>query len=213
MKTPLVILSSCLLASCSSGPASNPSISAGRYAALAEGKTAKTPAAYRLTVEITEKGGTVYRSAADLQPGARTGIKQVREFIYPSEYRLAESAQLKLPTSGDSPVLTPVTPTAYETKEVGYTGELEVRQQGGFIVVTGALKHLSFDGFTRAPGEAVSPLVDARTGNLITENTVQLPRFTTTETPVYIAGLPGKTHVVDLPSIPAKLKITCEPLE
>lgn len=213
MKAPLVILSSCLLASCGDQLASNPSITGGRYAALANEK-ARTPAAYRLGIEIEEKGkGTVYRSTARLKPGARAEIEQIREFIYPTEFRLAETAAVKVPASGNPAAITPVTPTGFSKKHTGYTGELELRQEGAFVVVSGMLRHVAFTGFTRAPGEAVSPLVDARSGRLISENTVQMPNFRSTETPVYVAGLAGKTHVFDLPDIPAKLKITCEPAD
>lgn len=209
MKIPFAILSAGLLASCGKDLASNPSIASGRYAELA-GQETRIPKSYLVAVKFTGKGGEIEPEAINLRPGQKMAIKQTREFIYPAEYALADASQVKLPASQKA--VSPVTPVSFAKKDLGYTGELKIEQRGAFVVVRGDIQHLKFDGFSRAPGEAVSPLIDASSRTIISDNRVDLPNFTRTETPVFVAGLPGRPHVIDLPSVPAKMTITCEPV-
>jgi hypothetical protein len=106
--------------------------------------------------------------------------------------------------------VTPTTPKDFATRHLGYTGTFTVEPRGAFVIIRGMLTHEKFAGFSRAPGEAISPIVDGRNQVVLSDNRVDLPNFVRSETPVYIAGLPGVPHVIELPAIPGKVTITCE---
>lgn len=109
----------------------------------------------------------------------------LREFVYPNDFKPAETQRMTI----------------------------SVEPRGGFIIIEGMLSHEKFAGFSRAPGEAIFPLVDAERKVLLSDNRVDLPNFVRSETPIYVAGLPGVAHVIDLPTIPGKVSITSEPVE
>jgi hypothetical protein len=222
MTKPLVFLASAmLLAQCSHSNSGNASIAVGRYSELA-GQEKKSPKKYRLTMTFIEKGQTPSSPTLVTKPGKEVKIQMLREFVYPNDFKLAETPRLTMATAsrqGNLPAtkgifpVTPTTPTGFVTRDLGYTASLSVEPNGGFVVIKGMLTHEKFAGFSRAPGEAISPLVDAKNRVVITDNRVDLPNFVRSETPVYVAGLPGVAHVIDLPTIPAKVSITCEPMD
>lgn len=221
MTKPFVFLASAmLLAQCSHSNSGNASIAAGRYSELA-GQDKKSPKKYRVTMKFIENGQTTSSPTLVAKPGKEVKIQMLREFVYPNDFKLAQMPRITMSASsqqgnlsakkGVFPV-TPTTPTGFVTRDLGYTASLSVEPNGGFVVIKGMLTHEKFAGFSRAPGEAISPLVDASRKILITENRVDLPNFVRSETPIYIAGLPGVAHVIDLPTIPGKVSITCEPV-
>lgn len=218
MKKPLALISlAALLSNCSHQTAANVPVPSGRYAELV-GQPTKNPKHYRVTLNFEGKGEAASQSPSlVVGPGQTAKIKAVREFIYPSDYDLAEASEVKLVVAssgkaGAFPV-TPSTPKSFVTKNLGYTGELSVKPQGAFVVIKGMLAYEKFAGFSRAPGEAISPLVEARNGKIITDNRVDLPNFVRSETPLYIAGLPGVPHSIDLPGVPGKVTVTCTPVD
>ena len=215
MKKPIVLLVSALvLANCSQQGASNSSISINRFASLTEGKPAAARE-YQLRVVIEEKGKPVNESLLVTRPGKEAKLSQVKDFIYPSAYQLPEVSKLKVSASASPrpyPV-TPSTPEDFVTKELGYTGSFSVKPEGGFLIIKGMLSNEKFIGFSRAPGEAISPIKDADTRMILTDNRVDLPNFVKTETPIFIAGLPGVGHKIELPGLDGSVTITCEPLK
>jgi hypothetical protein len=222
MTKPFVLLASAmLLAQCSHSNSGNASIAVGRYSELA-GQDKKSPKKYRVTMKFIENGQTTSSPTLVTKPGKEVKVEMLREFVYPNDFKLAETPRLRMSaasrqenfpaTKGIFPV-TPTTPTGFVTRDLGYTASLSVEPNGGFIVIKGMLTHEKFAGFSRAPGEAISPLVDAEQKILLTENRVDLPNFVRSETPIYIAGLPGVAHVIDLPTIPAKISISCEAVD
>jgi hypothetical protein len=213
MTKPILLISSALLLSqCAHHGSHNASIAVGRYNELAgqEGKAAKK---YRVTMKFIENGKVAAAPVLVARPGQDVEVKIQQSFVYPNDYKPAKTAKISMPASKASAPVTPITPTGYETRKLGYSASLNIRRNGGFVVVKGMLSHEKFAGFSRAPGEAISPLVDTRTKTLLSDNRVDLPNFVRSETPLYVAGLPGVEHVVDLPAIPAKVVITCEPIE
>ncbi|QJE98635.1 hypothetical protein [Luteolibacter luteus] len=214
MTKPLFLLASTvLLANCSQQTASNPSISIDHLADLSGGKPVVAKE-YRLRVVIEEKGKIVNESTLAARPGKEAKFSMTREFVYPSAYQLAAVSTLKVPAS-TSPrpyPVTPSTPKEFVTRDLGYTGSLTVKPEGGFLVIKGMLANESFIGFSRAPGEAISPIKDAKTRVTLTENRVDLPNFVRSETPVFIAGLPGVPHKIELPGVKGSVTITAEPV-
>lgn len=212
MKKPLVLLASAvLLSNCSQQTASNPSISLNRYAGLSD-QVAGSAKEYRVTVKIQEKGKPAGESVLLTRPGKEAKLAMTKEFIYPSAYQLPEVSTLKIPAS-TSPrpyPVTPSTPKDFVTKDLGYTGAFTVKPEGGFLVIKGMLSNERFVGFSRAPGEAISPIRDAETRVILTENRVELPNFVRSETPIFVAGLPGVGHKIELPGIDGSVTITVE---
>jgi hypothetical protein len=176
------------------------------------GERARPAASYRLTMTFSNKDETVTAPSIVARPGKPAKVEMLRDFIYPIDFSPAEVPKVKMKASADGAVfpLTPSTPTEFATRQLGYTGTLTVEPKGAFVIIRGLLTHDKFAGFSRAPGEAISPIVDGRRNTVLSDNRVDLPNFARSETPVYIAGLPGVPHVIDLPAIPGKVTITCE---
>lgn len=139
--------------------------------------------------------------------GQRASVKQVREFIYPTEYDPPE-----IPTgaggAGIGFVVTPATPAAFETREVGNILEVEPTiGPDNFTVDLNLTTDLTeFSGFINYG----TPITDLGTGQpgdpptiVITENRILMPVFDavkeTTQVSVYdgqtiaIGGLLGET--------------------
>jgi hypothetical protein len=215
MTKPLGFLASALLlVQCSHSNSGNASIAVGRYSELA-GQDQKSPKKYRVALKFIEKDQTTASPALLVRPGEEVKIEMLREFVYPNDFKPAETPRITMPASNRQGVypVTPITPTEFVTRDLGYTASLSVEPRGGFVVIKGMLSHEKFAGFSRAPGEAISPLVDAERKVVLSDNRVDLPNFVRSETPIYVAGLPGVAHFIDLPSIPGKVSITCEPVD
>jgi hypothetical protein len=214
VRTLAVVSSALLLSQCSHDPAGNPSIAASRYSELS-GQGAKAAGKYRLTMTFTGKDETVTAPVLVARPGKEMKVEMLREFIYPIDFKPAEMSTLKMAASTSSGVfpVTPTTPKDFVTRNLGTTATFTVEPRGAFVIIRGMLSHEKFAGFSRAPGEAISPIVDGRNQIVLTDNRVDLPNFVRSETPVYIAGLPGVPHKIDLPGIPGSVTITCEPVD
>jgi general secretion pathway protein D len=166
-------------------------------------------------VDIMAQPGTVTRS------GQSSSIKIVREFIYPTEYEPPELpnsvGQIDedvvviigpdgLPTvigggggSGTTPV-TPATPTAFETKEVGITLEVlpVVDASKQFVTVTLNPVFSDFDGFVNYG----SPINSTTQGLLgpqtveVTRNAILMPIFSRQSTTSTVDVADGGTVAV-----------------
>ncbi len=189
------------------------SIAVDRYAELAD-LPAKTPRKFSIALELEDRSGRSEKApAVTVRPGQEAVVAIEREFIYPVAYRPADVSRLNMPTARGSYPVTPSTPTDFRTRNLGYRAVLKARQQGAFVVIEGSISHEKFIGFTRAPGEGISPIMDASRRVVLTENRVELPNFVRSETPVYIVGLPGEAHVIDLPGVPGSATVTVTPLD
>ena len=200
-----------VLSQCGHDKTGNPSIAASRYSELS-GERTRPAASYRLTVTFTNKEETVTAPSIVTRPGKQARVEMLREFIYPVDFSPAEMPKVKMNAAAEGAVfpLTPSTPTEFATRQLGYTGTLTVEPKGAFVIIRGLLTYDRFAGFSRAPGEAISPIVDGRRNTVLSDNRVDLPNFVRSETPIYIAGLPGVPHVIDRPAIPGTVTITCE---
>ncbi|MCW1916682.1 hypothetical protein OJ996_24055 [Luteolibacter sp. GHJ8] len=214
VKPSAILVSALVLTQCSPSNSGNASIALGQYSELAT-QDRKSPKKYRVTMKFIENNQVTSSPAIIAKRGQEAKIEMLREFVYPDDFKPAETSRLTMEASKQKGIfpVTPTTPKRFATRDLGYTASLSVEPQGGFVVIKGLLSHEKFAGFSRAPGEAISPLVDAGSKVLLTDNRVDLPNFVRSETPLYVAGLPGVEHVVDLPAIPAKVAIICEPVE
>jgi hypothetical protein len=220
-KTLLLAGSAVLLSQCSP---SGSSISVDRYAELS-GRPAKTPREYAITIEFKETKETPttlapYRKPATppvltlkARPGKEATAAVEQEFVYPAAYRPPGFSSLVMKTSQSEFPVTPATPKEFQKRNLGYQVKLKARPQGAFVVVQGSVSHEKFIGFTRMPGEAIAPIVDGSRQVIVTENRVEMPNFVRSETPIFIAGLPGVAQVVDLPGVPGSMTVTVQPLD
>ncbi|MEI6338003.1 MAG: hypothetical protein WCQ57_05395 [Verrucomicrobiota bacterium] len=131
--------------------------------------------------------------------GQRATIQIVREFRYPSEYDLPQVTQA--PGSVYTPA-TPTTPTAFESKPVGITLEVEptVGPDGYTIDLILSPRIVEFDGFINYGSPIKTVVTVAGTGInsdfLVTENTINKPVFSVREVTTEVTVYDGQTVVM-----------------
>ncbi|MCX6865787.1 MAG: type II and III secretion system protein [Verrucomicrobia bacterium] len=143
-------------------------------------------------VDIMAQPSTVTRS------GQSSKIEIIREFIYPTEYEPPQIPQsVGLRTGGGFPI-TPSSPTAFETKNVGITLEvLPVADANKrFVDITLNPSLSDFDGFVNygSPINSIvtSPLGGSRTEEL-TQNTILMPIFSVQRLSTQLSVTDGST--------------------
>jgi len=131
--------------------------------------------------------------------GQRATIQIVREFRYPSEYDLPQVTQA--PGSVYTPA-TPTTPTAFETKPVGITLEVEptVGPDGYTIDLILSPRIVEFDGFINYGSPIFTVVTVTGIGIssdfLVTENTINKPVFSVREVTTEVTVYDGQTVVM-----------------
>ncbi|MCB1097977.1 MAG: type II and III secretion system protein [Verrucomicrobiae bacterium] len=124
-------------------------------------------------VDLASSPSVVVRS------GERASILLVREFIYPTEFDPPEIPQEfgGAAAGGGSFPVTPTTPTAFETRNVGTTFEVEpvISQDGTSVELNLAPAVVEFEGFVNYG----SPITTVEGGETIvlTENRIPQPIF------------------------------------
>jgi general secretion pathway protein D len=131
--------------------------------------------------------------------GQRATIQIVREFRYPSEYDLPQVTQ------GPGTILTPATPTtptAFETKPVGITLEVEptVGPDGYTIDLILSPRIVEFDGFINYGSPIFSDVTVEGFGIsanvLLTQNIINQPVFSVREVVTEVTVYDGQTVVL-----------------
>ena len=131
--------------------------------------------------------------------GQRATIKIIREFRYPSEYDLPQVTQA--PGTVYTPA-TPTTPTAFETKNVGITLEVEptVGPDGYTIDLILSPSITEFDGFINYGSPINTVVTVAGTGInsdfQVTANTINQPVFSVREVTTEVTVYDGQTVVM-----------------
>jgi general secretion pathway protein D len=147
-------------------------------------------------VDILAQPATVTRS------GQSSNIEIVREFIYPTEYEPPE-----LPNTvgsnfgGGATPVTPATPTAFETKEVGITLEIlpVVDANRKYITVTLNPVFSDFQGFVNygSPiNTTATNLLGISETVVVTENAILMPVFSKDTVSTTVDVLDGGTVAV-----------------
>ncbi|MFD2256258.1 Amuc_1098 family type IV pilus outer membrane protein [Luteolibacter algae] len=147
--------------------------------------------------------------------GQAASIKVIREFIYPTEYeppelpntisgtttiRIEDGEVTDISSSTPQSPVTPATPTAFETRDVGVTLEVlpvaDANRQ--FVDVTLNPSITDFDGFVNYG----SPITTTRNGLLgpeqrvLTENAILMPVFSVRKTNSNLVVADGATIVI-----------------
>lgn len=131
--------------------------------------------------------------------GQAADVKILREFIYPSEYEPPELPNSVGSGAGATPV-TPATPTAFETKEVGISLEvLPVADANKrYVDVTLSPSFTDFDGFVNY-GSPINSTVEGLLGTetvKVTENAILMPVFSAQRTNTQLTVADGSTIVI-----------------
>jgi general secretion pathway protein D len=136
---------------------------------------------------LAQKKGTDLMTAPSItaRSGQKATIEVIREFIYPTEYEPPE-----LPSSGGGgdgsttviAIATPATPTAFETKNLGVTLEIEPTiGENDFVIDLRFLPEIvEFEGFINYGSPILSPGTDIfgnAVSSVITENRIEMPVF------------------------------------
>jgi len=138
---------------------------------------------------LSQKKGTDLMTAPSItaRSGQKATIEVIREFIYPTEYEPPE-----LPQAGGGGnnnggttiigIATPATPTAFETKNLGVTLEIEPTiGENDFVIDLRFLPEIvEFEGFINYGSPILSPGTDIfgnAISSVITENRIEMPVF------------------------------------
>ena len=141
---------------------------------------------------LAQKKGTDLMTAPSItaRSGQKATIEVIREFIYPTEYEPPE-----LPQGGGgngiggigggnaaAMIATPATPTAFETKNLGVTLEIEPTiGENDFVIDLRFLPEIvEFEGFINYGSPILSPgtdLLGNAVTSVITENRIEMPVF------------------------------------
>jgi general secretion pathway protein D len=142
-------------------------------------------------IDIMARPSVVTRS------GQASNIAVIREFIYPTEYEPPEVPQT-VEGGGSAPV-TPATPTAFETRDVGITLEvLPVADANKrFVDVTLNPSFVEFDGFVNygSPIRAATDVIGAGSVE-ITKNAILMPVFSAQKLATQLTVADGATIVI-----------------
>lgn len=146
-------------------------------------------------VDIMAKPAVVTRS------GQQATIEVVREFIYPTEYEPPELPNSVGSDSGGSFPVTPATPTAFETKELGI--ELEVLpvadSEKRYVDITLNPSFSDFDGFVNY-GSPINTNGQDALGNpvvtRVTDNKILMPVFSYNRLNTQVSVADGATVAI-----------------
>jgi general secretion pathway protein D len=158
---------------------------------------------------LAQKKGADIMTAPSVttRPGQKATIEIIREFIYPTEYEPPELAQQNNNNfgggggGGGGGGVTPATPTAFETRNIGVTLEIEpnVGANDYVIDLRFAPEIVEFEGFINYGSPITSPAADAF-GNpvtlVITENRIEMPVFSSRRVSTGITIYDGHTVAV-----------------
>lgn len=146
-------------------------------------------------VDIMAKPAVVTRS------GQQANIEVIREFIYPTEYEPPELPNSVGSDSGGSFPVTPATPTAFETKELGIEFEVlaVADSEKRYVDITLNPSFSDFDGFVNYGSPINSNGQDAL-GNAVvtrvTDNKILMPVFSYNRANTQVSVADGATIAI-----------------
>ena len=145
--------------------------------------------------------------AVNITEGEMFEIGDQLEFLFPGGYDLASS-------SADGLSITPTTPTSFKTEFTGFSAALTASREGSLILIRGVVNIRKFMGFSRMGGELGKPIIDKQ-GKVLSENRIEMPKFVTFTTPVYVALKAGESSVFEIahPIEGARVSVSLEPRE
>jgi hypothetical protein len=118
-------------------------------------------------------------------------IESIRELIYPTKFDPPQTA------ANGAPIVTPTSPTAFETVNTGWTVRLSAKPHGKLIAVSAVADHVEGEMVPGGYGAIAGPVYNDQ-GEVLTPNKVDQPRLQTTSTRFHIFALPGEPYEVTL---------------
>ena len=118
-------------------------------------------------------------------------IEFIREFRVPTEFDPPQTATAE----NKAPVVSPTTPTAFETINAGWTVRLHAKQAGSVVVLSGVAEFVEVELVNGSYGALSGPIYNEQ-GNVITSNVLQQPLQQTTTTRFHLSAVPGETYEV-----------------
>jgi hypothetical protein len=132
--------------------------------------------------------------------GHRSVLESIQELRYPTEFDPPDAPKAalagKAPGGGVFPI-TPTTPRAFETLNVGWTIALTTKARGGIVDLYGEANFVEADLVNAGYGALAGPIF-SDDGILITPNRVQMPKSSTTTTRFHLFAVPGESYDVTL---------------
>ncbi len=197
-KTPLILM----VAACGSlvNCRSTVAMSSGELASVMKDSPL---GAKRVSVSVQVKSPgekAVDYPAKTVRLGEDFSIRSTREFIYPAAYEPAAVV-------GDA--VTPPDPADLTKIQTGLTLSLKAEGKGQLVILSGKATYVNFDRFVKMGGEVGRPIVSDR-GDLLTENSIEMPAIRTYETPVFYgvkAGGSGSFEI-DHPKKGTRMTVT-----
>ncbi|HEX8373294.1 MAG TPA: hypothetical protein VF585_10970 [Chthoniobacterales bacterium] len=191
MKTSPLTIITCLVVVCVTMAATSKSVkrlTVQRIAELIAPAEGAAPDAYN--IEISDIGAL---RVSGLKPGAATkgAIEKMREHRFPSEFSPPQAS------SGNGTAVTPTSPTAFETIDVGWTVGLTIRPEGKLVAVSGAADYVTLESLPGGYG-ALAGSIYSTDGDLLTHNKIDLPRIRTTTTHFHVFAVPGEPYTITL---------------
>ena len=155
---------------------------------------------------LAQKKGADIMTAPSIvaRPGQKATIEIIREFIYPTEYDPPEIGEVENDAAGNPSGgggVTPANPTAFETRNIGVTLEIEpnVGANDYVIDLRFAPEIVEFEGFINYGSPITTPAVDIA-GNpitlVLTENRIEMPVFSVRRVSTGITIYDGHTVAV-----------------
>jgi hypothetical protein len=130
-------------------------------------------------------------SSIRFKPNGRPNILElIREFRFPTDFDAAK------PSAKDS-LVTPTTPTFFESVNAGWTIKLSARQQGKLLAVSGVADYVEVEMLPGGYGTAAAPIYSEQ-GRLISPNKITQPKSQTTTSRFFLFAGPGETCEVTL---------------
>ena len=121
-----------------------------------------------------------------------TTAEMIRELRFPSAFE----PPAPVLTAGAAPI-TPTTPVAFETVNVGWTIKLRAKEHGKVVGVYGVAEYTEAAMVKGGYGPLALPVVSAH-GELISPNVIDQPRTQTTTTRFQLYAVPGEPAEVVL---------------
>jgi hypothetical protein len=119
-------------------------------------------------------------------------IEVIREFRFPVAFEPPDAAR-----DGSSEAVTPLTPTAFETVNTGWTIRVKARPQGKLVALYGVADYVEPELIAGGYGPLSGPIY-SEDGSVISPNMLQQPKFETTSTRFHIFAVPGESYEVAL---------------
>ena len=134
--------------------------------------------------------GIAHVPAAETQSSFTMG----REIVFPTEFDPPQAGPVR---PGFPLAITPITPTAFERIETGWTVNLKSRARGKMLFVDGEADYVEVQFVPGGYGAIAGP-IHTEKGELLTANKLDQPKVQKTTTRFHVFAVPGEPYEITL---------------